>query len=117
MQIDRTRRIPNTHVYDLARSRMGARLNRFAFTLTQAANRAAFKADEDAYMDRCGLSADEKALVRARDFAGLIEAGVNIYFMLKIGISTGNGLYHMGAQMRGESYDEFLATRADKGAV
>jgi len=37
--------------------------------------------------------------------------------MLKIGISTGNGLYHMGAQMRGESYDEFLATRADKGAV
>lgn len=117
MQIDRDRAIPNTHIYDLRRSLMGARLNRFALSLTLAENRAAFKADEDAFMGRFGLTAHETSLVRARDFAGLIEAGVNIYLMLKIGVSTGNGLYHMGAQMRGESYEAFLATRSDKGAV
>jgi hypothetical protein len=47
----------------------------------------------------------------------MIDAGMNIYFMIKIGSVTGNGLYKMGAQMRGESYDEFLATRNIRGAV
>ena len=47
----------------------------------------------------------------------MIEAGMNIYFMLKIGSVTGNGLYKMGAQMRGESYENFLKTRKISGAV
>jgi protocatechuate 4,5-dioxygenase, alpha chain len=42
---------------------------------------------------------------------------MNIYFMLKVGSVTGNSLYRMGAQMRGESYEEFLASRNIKGAV
>jgi hypothetical protein len=37
--------------------------------------------------------------------------------MLKIGSVTGNSLYRMGAQMRGESYEDFLATRNFKDAV
>ena len=116
-QLDPSRPIPNTHVYDLRHSRRGYRLNRMALSLTNAENRQAFKSDEDAYMRRWGLSEDERALVAKRDFAGLIDAGINIYFMLKIGICTGNGLYHMGAQMRGEDYEAFLDTRADRGAV
>jgi hypothetical protein len=68
-------------------------------------------------MDRFGLSENEKQLLRRRDFAGLIEAGTNIYYLLKIGSVTGNSLYRMGAQMRGESYEQFLATRNIKGAV
>jgi protocatechuate 4,5-dioxygenase, alpha chain len=47
----------------------------------------------------------------------LIEAGMNIYAMLKVGSATGNSLYKMGAQMRGESYEEFLKTRNISGAV
>ena len=42
---------------------------------------------------------------------------MNIYAMLKIGSVTGNSLYRMGAQMRGESYEQFLATRNIKDAV
>ena len=68
-------------------------------------------------MARFGLTEEEKNLIRCRDFKGLIEAGTNIYSLLKIGSATGNGLYKMGAQMRGESYEEFLATRNIKGAV
>ena len=79
--------------------------------------REAFKDDEEAFMARFSLSEEEKALIRKRDFAGLIEAGLNIYFMLKIGAVTGNSLYRMGAQMRGETYEQFLATRNIKGAV
>ena len=85
--------------------------------LCSPAERDAFKRDEEAFLDRFGLSEEEKRLVRARDFRGLIEAGLNIYFMLKLGSATGNSLYRMGAQMRGESYEQFLATRNIKGAV
>ena len=76
-----------------------------------------FKRDEEAFMTRFSLTETEKELVRKRDFKGLIEAGMNIYAMLKIGSATGNSLYRMGAQMRGESYEEFLSTRNIKGAV
>jgi hypothetical protein len=37
--------------------------------------------------------------------------------MLKIGSANGNSLYRMGAQMRGETYEEFLKTRNISGAV
>ena len=68
-------------------------------------------------MAKFGLAEGEKTLVRKRDFQGMIEAGMNIYFMLKIGSVTGNGLYKMGAQMRGETYEQFLATRKISGAT
>jgi hypothetical protein len=68
-------------------------------------------------MTRFALSEEEQALIRKRDFQGMIDAGMNIYFMIKIGSVTGYGLYKMGAQMRGESYEQFLATRKISGAT
>jgi protocatechuate 4,5-dioxygenase alpha chain len=116
-QIDRARPIADTYVFDGALSRRGYRLNRFCHSLTAEATRAAFKADEEAYLARFGLDEDEKRLVRARDFLGLIRAGANIYMLLKLGAVTGNGLYAIGAQQRGETLERFLATRNVKGAV
>jgi protocatechuate 4,5-dioxygenase alpha chain len=111
------RPIPDTTIFDLRLSRRGYRLNRLCASLCSPANREAFKKDEEAYMTRFALSEAEKELIRRRDFQGLIEAGTNIYFLLKIGSVTGNGLYRMGAQMRGESYEQFLATRNFRDAV
>jgi len=111
------REIPDTSVFDLRASRRGYRLNKMCGSLCSPANREAFKKDEEGYMSRFSLSEDEKALIRKRDFAGMIHAGMNIYFMLKIGSVTGNSLYRMGAQMRGESYEQFLSTRNFKDAV
>ena len=85
--------------------------------LCSAAERDAFKRDEEAFMARFSLTEEEKNLIRRRDFKGLIDAGTNIYALLKIGSATGNSLYRMGAQMRGESYEEFLKTRNISGAV
>ena len=109
--------IPDTSIFDLRLSRRGYRLNRLCGTLCSPQNRAAFKADEEGYMAKFDLTEDEKNLVRKRDFGALIDAGLNIYFMLKLGSVTGNSLYRMGAQMRGETYEEFLATRKISGAV
>ena len=111
------RPIPDTSIFDLRTSRRGYRLNKMCGSLCSPANRELFKKDEAAYMSRFGLTEAEKNLVKKRDFAGLIHAGTNIYFMLKIGSVTGNSLYKMGAQMRGESYEEFLSTRSFKDAV
>ena len=109
--------IADTSIFDLRASRRGYRLNKMCGSLCSPANREEFKRDEDAYMAKFGLSDEEKKLIRARDFAGMIATGMNIYFMLKIGAVTGNSLYRMGAQMRGERYEDFLATRNFKDAV
>lgn len=111
------RPIRDTTLFDLRLSRRGYRLNRLCAALCSPQERAAFKRDEETFMTRFALADGEKDLIRKRDFQGLIEAGCNIYFLLKIGSVTGNGLYKMGAQMRGEGYDEFLATRNIRGAV
>ena len=109
--------IPDTSIFDLRLSRRGRRLNKMCEALCSPAERDAFKRDEEAFMTRFSLTESEKQLVRKRDFKGLIEAGMNIYAMLKVGSATGNSLYRMGAQMRGESYEAFLATRKIRGAV
>lgn len=109
--------IADTTIFDLRASRRGVRLNRLCASLCSAENRAAFQRDEQGFLEGFSLTDAEKALVRKRDFQGLIEAGMNIYYLLKIGSVTGTGLYRMGAQMRGESYEQFLATRNLKDAT
>ena len=111
------RPIPDTSIFDLRLSLRGRRLNKLCAALCSPQERAAFKRDEDAFMSKFGLNEKEKDLLRKRDFKGLIEAGANIYSLLKIGSVTGNGLYRMGAQMRGETYEAFLSTRRLKDAV
>ena len=111
------RPIPDTSIFDLRLARRGRRLNKLCAALCSAQEREAFKRDEEAFMSRFDLTATEKELVRRRDFQGMIDAGTNIYYLLKIGSATGNGLYKMGAQMRGESYEQFLATRKIRGAL
>ena len=116
-QLDPSRPIPDTSVFDGARSRTGYRVNKFSMSMTDAGNRAAFKADEEAYMDRFGLSEAEKQCIRDRDWCRLIEEfGGNIYMIMKVGAVLGQGLYQIGAQQRGETYEQFLATRNASGA-
>ena len=109
--------IQGSEVFDLESSWRGLRINRMCNALSQAANRDAYQRDEEAFLATWGLTDEEQQLVRQRDFSGLLAAGGNIYFLLKLGAVTGNGLYKMGAKMRGESYEQFLATRNDSGAT
>lgn len=115
-QLDRDRPIPDTLIFDLRESRKGYRLNKLCDSLTSEANRRAYQDDEEGYLARHDLTDEERDLIRARDWAGLNVAGGNIYYLLKLGFVVGHGLYRMGAQMRGESFDDFLASRNARGA-
>lgn len=106
--------IAGTTVFTGARSRQGYRINKFAMSLTDEANRAAFRADERAYMKSCGLTEPEIDLVAKRDWKGLVAAGGNIYVLIKVGGAVGQNLLQMGAQMRGQSLEEFMRTRPGK---
>jgi protocatechuate 4,5-dioxygenase alpha subunit len=110
-------KIAGSEVFDLSLSWRGYRINKMCNALSVPQGRDAFRQDEEAFMARYALTETEKRLVRARDFAGLLAAGGNIYYLLKLGVVTGNGLYAMGAKMRGESYEQFLATRNNAGAT
>lgn len=110
-------KIADSDVFDLATSWRGYRINKMCNALSESPNRDAYQQDEEAFMAKYGLTEEEKHLVRARDFSGLLAAGGNIYFLLKLGVVTGNGLYYMGAKMRGETYEQFLATRNERSAT
>ncbi len=109
--------IPGTYVFDYTRSQLGYRLNKLCMSLTKPANRAAFKADFEAYMEQYQVPDGQRQLVRDRDWLGLIKGGANIYLLIKIAEAFGVGLYGMGAQQRGESLEQFLQTRNGKGAT
>lgn len=103
--------IPDTYVFDHYRSGPGYRLNKLCASLVDPRNRDAFKADEEGYMTRYGLTPEQQRAVRERDWLGLVKLGGNIYYLMKIGACVGHGLYQIGAQQRGESYEDFLRTR------
>jgi len=108
--------IPGTTVFTGPRSQQGYRINKLAMSLTEPANRAAFKADERGYMKKYGLTEAEAGLIERRDWAALIEAGGNIYLLLKIAGTVGQNLLQMGAQMRGETLETFMQTRPGIGS-
>lgn len=102
---------PMSQPFDLAQSRKGYRINRFARSMRDAANRAAFLADEVGYMNRLGLDAGQQRLVRERDWVGLQAAGGNQYALVKLAGALGVSLIQEGAILRGQSVEEFLRTR------
>ena len=103
--------IAGTVVFTGARSRQGYRINKMAMSLADPANRESFLADEHAYMRRFGLTDAQEDLVTRRDWRGLVEAGGNIYVLLKLAGTVGQNLLQIGAQMRGESLEAFMHGR------
>lgn len=113
---DAVQEIFGTYVFTPERSRRGYRINKLASTLTDPENRKRFLADEVAYMRAMRLTDEEIALVRRRDWAEIVRHGGNVYVILKIAATVGQTLLQMGAQMRGETLEQFMATRpAHKG--
>ena len=116
-QLQPNARVGGSHVFDLSMSWRGLRINTMCAALSHPHEREAYKADEEAFMVRFDLTEEEKAMVRARNFSALLEHGANIYYLIQLGFVTGNGLYRMGARMRGETYEQFMATRNVAQAV
>lgn len=116
-QVDPDRPIPDTNVFAADQTRKGYRLNKFAMSMVRPEVREAFLADEEKVLAEADLTDAERQLIRDRDWRAIIEDnGGNIYMIMKIGAVLGQGLYQIGAAQRGETYEEFLATRNAAGA-
>ena len=101
--------IPGTTIFTTASSRRAYQLHRFCMSLMKADNRAAFKADEKAYLDGFGMTADQRQGVLDRDFNRLIALGGNIYFLVKIANTDGWSAQRAVSTMTGLSQDEYAA--------
>lgn len=93
--------IPGTIVFTGEQSQRGYRLNRMAMSMTDAANRRRFVADEVGYARQMGLTDDEVELVRRRNWRGMLEAGASIYLIIKIAGALGVALQEVGAHSAG----------------
>ena len=107
--------IPGTHIFDAAAARKGYALNKMCYSFNDARNREAFKADEDAYCARYGLSAEQKRAVKNRNVLELIAAGGNVYYLAKFAGIFGLTVQDVGAQQRGISVDEFKKMLKSQG--
>lgn len=99
--------IPGTPVFDGEAAARGYALNAMCYSFNDAANRAAFEADEEAYCRRYGLSAAQMRAVGERDVPAMIEAGGNVYYLAKLAGIFGLNVQDLGALQTGTTVDEF----------
>jgi len=107
--------IPGTTLFNAERSRLGYHLNMFCMSLNDAQNRAAFKADERAYLMPLQLSEEQNAAVLARDWNRMLELGGNIYYTSKLAATDGLSFQQLAALMTGSSQDEYAQMMLDGG--
>lgn len=103
------RAIPGTDPFDGDLAMRGFALNAMCYSFNEAANREAFRADEEGYMAKFGLSDDQLRAVRARDVLGMLDAGGNVYYLAKLAGILGLNVQDLGALQTGMSIDAFKA--------
>jgi protocatechuate 4,5-dioxygenase alpha chain len=101
--------IPGTTLFDGEQAMKGYALNRMCFSFNDAANRAEFLRDEDAYCAKYGLNAEQRDAVRRRHVLDLIRAGGNVYYLAKLAGIFGLDVQDLGAQQTGMTKDQFKA--------
>lgn len=102
-------RIFGTTLFDGNQAQKGYALNKMCFAFNDAANREAFRADEEGFMRRYGLTLPQAAAIRARDVLALIAAGGNVYYLAKFAGILGLDVQDLGAAQTGMSKDAFKA--------
>jgi protocatechuate 4,5-dioxygenase alpha chain len=108
--------IPGTYVFDGALAQKGYALNKMCYSFNDAANRAEFKRDEDAYCAKFGLNEQQRTAIRNRDVLALLAAGGNVYYLAKFTGIFGLGVQDIGAQQTGMSVDAFKAKLRTAGS-
>jgi protocatechuate 4,5-dioxygenase alpha subunit len=103
--------IEGTYPFDVRQSVKAYRLNRFLWNLAKATHRERFHADEPAACLEAGLSDEEIALIRNRDFLGLIRYGACFFVLEKFARTLKISNFEMYAQMRNESLEAYMRTR------
>ena len=99
--------LPGTVVFDADKAREGYHLNMFCMSLMKAENRAAFKANERAYLDKWPMTEAQKQAILSRDWNRMLELGGNIYFTAKLGATDSLSFQQLAAKMTGYTQAEY----------
>jgi protocatechuate 4,5-dioxygenase, alpha chain len=86
------------------------RLNKFAFDFKYPHVRERFLRSPEVLMALYDLSDAEKAMIRARDWTGLVASGGHHFNIIKIAAACGQSHLHVGAHMCGADWEELKRT-------
>lgn len=109
-EVDLSLEAPSVYLFTGELCTRAYKLNRFAFDFKYPQVRERFAKDPESLMNDYGLSEREKALVRARDWTGLVASGGNHFNVIKIAAAVGQSHLHVGAHMCGADWEEFKKT-------
>lgn len=101
--------IPGTTLFDGRQAMKGYALNKMCYSFNEAQAREEFLKDEDAYCDRFGLNAAQRAAIQKRNVLDLIAAGGNVYYLAKFAGILGLDVQDLGAQQTGMTKEAFKA--------
>jgi protocatechuate 4,5-dioxygenase alpha chain len=107
--------IPGTTVFDADRSRQGYHLNMFCMSLMTAEARAAFKADEEKYLDQYPMTPEQRKAVLNREWNEMLRLGGNIYYTSKLGACDGLSFQQLAAKMTGSTQQEYAQMMINGG--
>ena len=103
--------LEGSHLFTLERSHRAYRLNDFLHRLVIPEHRERFLNDTEALYEEFGLNDEERRLLNARDWIGLIHYGAIFFGLEKMAAVIGSSNPAVYAQMRGETMEEFQASR------
>lgn len=106
--------LAQTPLFDRDHSTRGYKINKMAMALCKAENRKAFVENEDAFLDRFGLNAQEKQAVLSRDWHEMMRLGGNLFFILKISAIDPVPITAIGAAQAGMEHQDFLKNKLGK---
>ncbi|HEX2531684.1 MAG TPA: protocatechuate 4,5-dioxygenase subunit alpha [Burkholderiaceae bacterium] len=109
------RAIPGTVIFDGTQARKGYALNKMCYSFNSAECRAEFKADEEAYMEKYGLTPQQRDAIRHRNALELIAAGGHPYYFAKFAGIFGMNMQDVGAQQTGMTKEAFEAKLLEAG--
>ncbi len=107
--------IPGTFVFDGRRSRQGYALNMFCMSLLKEANRDAFRAAEETYLDQFSVTPEQRKAVLQREWLRMLELGGNIYYTFKLAACDGLTFQQLAALQTGVTEEEYLAMMINGG--
>jgi gallate dioxygenase len=104
-------KLEGTYPFTLERCHQAYRLNRFLHQLIDPVWRQRFLAEPQALFDEHRLSDQERELLNARDWQGLIRYGAIFFLLEKLGAVVGVSNLHIYSAMKGMTLEAFQKTR------
>jgi len=101
--------IPGTIVFDSDQATRGYHLNQFCISLRLAANREAFKADPEKYIDQYPMTPEQRSAALNQEWNLLLELGGNIYYTSKLAAFHGINFQELAGLMTGLGSTDYRA--------